>query len=784
MRFTFLVGLMSALITQVAYAHGPVPGPLINVPVPEVPGLLDGSDPIVINKEKAIALGKALFWDTNVGSDGMACGSCHFHAGADARVKNQMNPGLLGSDKVTGESFSVLGSGKGGPNHTLTQADFPLHKRANPFDENSAIISNTDDAVASSGTFSGKYKNTSRLSGGLDTCEQRGFDPIFNVGDVHTRRVEPRNAPTVINSIFNHRAFWDGRANNIFNGSSPWGDRDPDAGVWVKVNPRAVVKERLHLENSALASLGTTVPLSEFEMSCQERTMIEVGRKLLLRQPLQTQKVHYQDSVFSPLGLVSSTESNQLPGLKATYKTLITQAFNPKYWSYAGSSKGFPKPANGQTPYNQMEVNFPMFMGLALQLYQGTLISDQAPIDLVPRVLGNSNASNYLRPNWAALYPNEPEKVQQLTNGFDLFMANHCSTCHGGPATTNAALASYKKMVTPTPGAFYGPAAAPIYYGVNALGPNHGASVPGITSNGNVVTRDVTFSAHPGHFMDTGFANTGVGNPDSADPGLDGVDAFGNPLSFSYQYQQYLAGYTDKVLDQVVKEVRACDFVLPLVDPYYAYGSFPDDDLFNGLDALEDDGARDGVDKTQNCIVSDIYGVENVPKIPTVEAARAALNSPKMAVATKAAFKIPTLRNVELTGPYMHNGSMATLEQVVEFYSRKGNFINDQQHEFMRSITLAGTGQPAGSSAISQKSRADVVAFLKTFTDDRVRYERAPFDHPEIKVPNGHLGDEQGVSVGNVIDENLAKDDFLLVPAVGAGGTLEPLKPFEALLEP
>ena len=46
--------------------------------------LTDGPDPIVVDEAKAIALGKALFWDVNVGSDGMACASCHFHAGADA----------------------------------------------------------------------------------------------------------------------------------------------------------------------------------------------------------------------------------------------------------------------------------------------------------------------------------------------------------------------------------------------------------------------------------------------------------------------------------------------------------------------------------------------------------------------------------------------------------------------------------------------------------------------------------------------------------------------------
>jgi cytochrome c peroxidase len=43
--------------------------------------------------------------------------------------------------------------------------------------------------------------------------------------------------------------------------------------------------------------------------------------------------------------------------------------------------------------------------------------------------------------------------------------------------------------------------------------------------------------------------------------------------------------------------------------------------------------------------------------------------------AVSGAFQIPGLRNVELTGPYFHNGGQATLEQVVEFYTRGGDFL-------------------------------------------------------------------------------------------------------------
>src|SRR5262245_10313440 len=59
-----------------------------------VPGPTNLSD-FVRDSNMARALGKALFWDMQVGSDGIqACASCHFRAGADPRSKNQVSPDL------------------------------------------------------------------------------------------------------------------------------------------------------------------------------------------------------------------------------------------------------------------------------------------------------------------------------------------------------------------------------------------------------------------------------------------------------------------------------------------------------------------------------------------------------------------------------------------------------------------------------------------------------------------------------------------------------------------
>jgi cytochrome c peroxidase len=746
-----LLTVLCAVVSQTGQAHGPLAVPLTGVPIPPVPGLTDGPDPIVVNKPMAIALGKALFWDMNVGSDGIACASCHFHAGADNRVKNQINPGTL--KPHPDNQFDRLSSGQGGPNHTLNADDFPLVQYKNPFDKTSGRISNTDDVVASSGTFSGRFTGVSAFSGSNDNC-QRSADSVFNVNGIGTRLVEPRNAPTMINAVFNHRSFWDGRGNNIFNGSNNWGDRDPDAGVWVQVNRRTVRKQALHLENSSLASQAVATALSQLEMTCANRSIADIGRKLLQRKPLQYQKVHHEDSVFGPLNLTTSSASQLQPGLSTTYKDMVRAAFASKFWSNTGRG-AFGSPVSGGLAYTQMEANFSMFFGLAIQLYESTLVSDQAPIDTALR-----DPDSY-----KPIGLSESER-----RGQEVFTESHCNLCHAGPAMTTAAIVSNAMLVTPTPNAFFGPDHSPRAFGPNAMGKElvDMAKDAGITEIPNIVMRDITRNPSGQKLIDFGFFNTGVGNPEN-DPGLGGVDDFGKPLSFTAQYIQYLLGNYSEVKDQAVKHVHSCQFLTPLAWDLGFDFDFP---AFFTLSAdRQIDGSREGPaeisSRSQSC-QDPAYAF-----IPTVAAATAAFNNPndqKFAQGSKAAFKIPTLRNIELTGPYMHNGSMATLEQVIEFYARGGNFDNSNQSDFLTRTPMSSNPQ----------KRADLLAFLKTFTDERVRYEQAPFDHPELVVPNGHKGDDQFVESGHPLASSLAKESFLLIPAVGANGKIDPVEPFLA----
>jgi len=73
------------------------------------------------------------------------------------------------------------------------------------------------------------------------------------------------------------------------------------------------------------------------------------------------------------------------------------------------------------------------------------------------------------------------------------------------------------------------------------------------------------------------------------------------------------------------------------------------------------------------------------------------------------AFKVPTLRNVALSAPYMHNGSFATLEEVIGFYARGGG------HQFPNQEYAID--DKIGTFEITAQETADLVAFLKALTD-------------------------------------------------------------------
>lgn len=438
---------------------------------------------IVADDDMLILLGKALFWDIQVGSDGVACASCHYAGGGDIRLKNAVNPGPDG--RFGG---SPAGHPVAGPNERLTASDFPFYLLSDIEDRSSTVRREADDRASSEGAFGSAFLGV-QAGEPMDVCRPRTGGHFF-LGGLPLRQVEPRNSPTVVNAVFNFRNFWDGRANNVFNGVDPFGRRtnraDPRAGVLVTdssvIDPSTglprwrVSKQQLELRNASLASQAVGPPGSDFEMSCAGRSFPEIGRKLVGSYALEFQRIDVSDSVFGAEPRLLAPDGD---GLVATYGELIEEAFEPRYWQAEGRYR---VAADGRivddpvAGYTQRELNMSLFFGLAVQAYEATLISDQTPFDD-----GTLDAAE--------------------ARGLAAFVGKgKCVSCHNGPLLSAAAWSPDSPS----------------------------------TSTFKLIERMVMGDGATAMY-DHGFYNIAV-RPTAEDVGLGGLDPYGGPLSFTRQW--------------------------------------------------------------------------------------------------------------------------------------------------------------------------------------------------------------------------------------------------------
>ena len=511
---------------------------LKTVPVPKPTNLAT----YVKSEAAAVKLGKALFWDMQAGGDGrQSCASCHSAAGADNRIRNTVNPhGVAIPPWVA--------------NAMLTLDKFPI----------------TDQrVVGSAGVIQRAFASLDNSGGAFPSDNSVAVtnpDPAFILNGHQLRRVTGRQTPSVINSVYNFRFFWDGRARETFNGVSPGGATTDPAIFVLKVastgRPNPV---QISIDNASAASQAVGPANNGTEMSWDGRSFLQLGKKMLRQvpMPLAAQMVASDDSV---LGAYSNAPGR---GLNIKYAQMVEDAFQDVWWNsnscVDGNKHVFNDTGNGcPNSYTVKEANFSLFWGLAIQLYEATLIANDTPFDK------------------GTLTVEQLRGLQVFTN------EGRCVQCHKGAELTKA---SVRSVLSELP---FNPA--------------------------------------------TGFFNTGQ-RPDAEDGGIQDVG-----------------------------------------------------------------------------------------------------------IANRAMFKTPHLRNVELTGPYFHNGSQATLRDVVDSYNRgndhRSNFTDSQ----IRPLNL------------SEAQKSDLVHFLMGLTDERVRYEKAPFDHPSLLIHNGV--DATGVDIDNEI----------ILPAVGAGG--------------
>lgn len=602
----------------------PAPGPqgglnavsLKRVPVPQ----LTNASKYINDPNALVALGKAFFWDMQAGSDGrVACASCHFHAGADHRMQNQLS-----------NSFATIAA-----NQMLTLDQYPFHLLTNVDDNRSTPVRDSADITGSQGIFHRMFLDIvpgSAADSGTDATDR----PAFTVAGLNVRQVGTRNAPTVINAIFNYRNFWDGRASNTFSGFTPFGASDPGLNALVSSNGQ-LSPELVRVGNASLASQSVAPPMNDMEGTYTGRTWLKLGKKILSLKPLAKQRVAADDSVLGALA------NARAPGLlpQYTYLSMVQSAFNPAYWSSTQLVDangtvlaGRTAPAMNTNEFAQAEFNFAVFWGLAIEAYESTLVSDNSPYDQFAE--GNQQALT----------------AQQQT-GLAIFNRNGgCTRCHTGAEFTSASFSSVARAGVVERQGPRGPG------GPNGLG------------------------------VDTGFFRTGV-RPVTEDSGLGGLDQFGNPFSIAVQQNSN---------------------------------------------------------------------------------AQAAVNG---------AFMAPTLRNSEFTGPYFHNGGQATLAEVVDFYSRGGDFpVGGNGPQTIHSQTIQS--QTIHPLNLNQNDRAALAAFLMSLSDDRVRFEQAPFDHPELCVA---IGADTAHPSSDPHFPLSASDLWAGIPMVGSGGNPVPLQTFDELLQ-
>lgn len=76
-------------------------------------------------------------------------------------------------------------------------------------------------------------------------------------------------------------------------------------------------------------------------------------------------------------------------------------------------------------------------------------------------------------------------------------------------------------------------------------------------------------------------------------------------------------------------------------------------------------------------------------------------------------FRVPTLRNIEVTGPYMHNGIFKTLKEVLEFYNSRDKYNRWGPPEVETNVNH----DELGDLKLSEQEMNDIIAFLNTLTD-------------------------------------------------------------------
>jgi cytochrome c peroxidase len=168
-------------------------------------------------------------------------------------------------------------------------------------------------------------------------------------------------------------------------------------------------------------------------------------------------------------------------------------------------------------------------------------------------------------------------------------------------------------------------------------------------------------------------------------------------------YDRYHFDRDDTAIPAAAKHGEALFFSSPL-SCFRCHGGFD----FSGATVSEANPNRE--------IEFHNTGLYNVPGLLSYPAPNVGIYEYTKSKEDIGKFKAPTLRNIAVTAPYMHDGSIATLEAVLDHYAAGGRTIATGEH--------AGVGHDnpnkdpiIGGFTLSAEDRANLIAFLETLTD-------------------------------------------------------------------
>jgi cytochrome c peroxidase len=128
-------------------------------------------------------------------------------------------------------------------------------------------------------------------------------------------------------------------------------------------------------------------------------------------------------------------------------------------------------------------------------------------------------------------------------------------------------------------------------------------------------------------------------------------------------------------------------------------------------------------------------GLYNLPGLLSYPAENLGVYETTRQIADVGKFKPPTLRNIAVTAPYMHDGSAATLDEVLDHYVAGGRTIHDGPYRGVGHDN-ANKAQAIHGFTLTGEQRRDLLAFLQSLTDDALLHD-PPFANPwPVRTPS------------------------------------------------